>query len=120
MLRRNSKILELYKRDGPVCWICGLPIDWLILQGAKKLTRAKDLGNNSLAPSLDHVKPRSMGGTRVPENLKLSHRCCNVRRADKELTDDIRGWCRRTVERLKSLERIGMASKGWGDCNRGG
>lgn len=93
MKRRNKKARELAERLGPRCWICGYVVPQLE-------TREEDLHNNSLAASVDHVVPVSLGGSRDPENLRLSHRCCNVRRANREVTPGIEAWCRRTVERL--------------------
>ena len=63
----------LYERDGWACSICGVPVDrdahW----------------NDDMAPSLDHIKPRSLGGTHDAENLRTAHRICNsVRGADYE------------------------------------
>jgi 5-methylcytosine-specific restriction endonuclease McrA len=51
---------------------------------------------NRFNSTLDHVVPRSKGGTDAPENLLLSCRRCNVRKADaplSEITCHIqRGW----------------------------
>lgn len=40
-------------------------------------------------PSLDHLIPRSKGGTDVWENLRIAHHGCNSRRGSKELTPDL-------------------------------
>jgi hypothetical protein len=56
---------ELAARDGWVCWLCDAPID------------------PSLPPTfaggatVDHVVPRSRGGTNDRDNLRLAHRRCN-------------------------------------------
>jgi 5-methylcytosine-specific restriction endonuclease McrA len=66
--------LEIYERDGWNCHICSAPVD------------REAHFNENLAPSLDHLKPRSMGGTHEPENLKTAHRVCNsVKGATYEL-----------------------------------
>lgn len=57
-LRRAAII----KRDGPNCWICGLPF------------KPKE------KPTLDHVKPKSKGGTHALSNLKIAHMKCNTSR----------------------------------------
>jgi 5-methylcytosine-specific restriction endonuclease McrA len=36
-----------------------------------------------MGASLDHVVPISKGGTDEPENLKLAHFICNVRKGNK-------------------------------------
>lgn len=43
------------------CWLCGLPG----------------------ADTVDHVVPRSMGGTDEPWNLRPAHQRCNSRRGTK-------------------------------------
>lgn len=57
--------LELYKRDDWTCQLCGEPVD-------------RDVHwNEPRAPSLDHVLPKSLGGSDEPENLRTAHRHCN-------------------------------------------
>jgi 5-methylcytosine-specific restriction endonuclease McrA len=56
---------SLYVRDGWCCAICDLPVD------------REAHWNDDLAPSLDHIKPRSLGGTHDSENLRTAHRICN-------------------------------------------
>jgi 5-methylcytosine-specific restriction endonuclease McrA len=64
----------LYERDGWSCAICELPVD------------REAHWNDDFAPSLDHIKPRSLGGTHDAENLRTAHRICNsVRGAEYEL-----------------------------------
>ena len=65
--------LEIYERDGWVCHLCDEPVD-----------RVADF-NDDFAPSLDHLQPRSKGGSDDPKNLKTAHRLCNSRRQDDEL-----------------------------------
>lgn len=65
--------VEIYERDGWVCHLCDDPVDCVA-----------DF-NDDFAPSLDHLKPRSKGGSDDPKNLKTAHRLCNSRRRDDEL-----------------------------------
>ena len=65
--------LEIYERDGWVCHLCNEPVE-----------RAAHF-NDDLAPSLDHLVPRSKGGSDDPENLKTAHRGCNSARRDSDL-----------------------------------
>lgn len=64
---------EIYERDSWICHICVEPVDldahW----------------NDNLYPSLDHIIPRSRGGSDNPENLKTCHRICNSIRQDSLL-----------------------------------
>ena len=62
--RRNA----IYERDEWVCWICN-----------ERVVRDGD-PNADHAPSLDHVRPRALGGTHADENLRCAHRVCNARR----------------------------------------
>lgn len=65
--------LEIYERDDWLCHLCKEPVD-----------RSAHF-NDDFAPSLDHLKPRSKGGSDEPGNLKTSHRICNATRRDDEL-----------------------------------
>lgn len=60
--------LSIYRRDKWTCQLCSDPID-------------REVGPNAdLAPSLDHVLPRSLGGGHESSNLRLAHRVCNAAR----------------------------------------
>lgn len=63
--QRRELVLALQARDGDRCWICTAPF-----YGSELRT-------------LDHVVPRSRGGTRELANLKLAHRVCNSRRGNR-------------------------------------
>jgi 5-methylcytosine-specific restriction endonuclease McrA len=65
----------IYARDEGICGICGDAVEML-------------LGTNEdMAPSLDHIIPRSLGGTNDDDNLRLAHRLCNSRRGIGETND---------------------------------
>ena len=61
---------EIYERDNWTCYICLERLD------------ASTPVNDPSALSLDHIQPRSKGGTDDPENLKTCCRGCNVRKSD--------------------------------------
>lgn len=69
---RHSERLALYARDGWTCWLCGDGVDRTLI-GTYSEWR----------PSLDHVIPRSRGGSDAPENLHLAHWWCNIVRCDE-------------------------------------
>lgn len=57
--------VAIYRRDGWTCRLCGDPV-------------ASDLDHaDPWAATLDHVRPRSMGGSDDVDNLQLAHRWCN-------------------------------------------
>ena len=60
----------VYKRDRYRCHLCGKKVD---------VTLAS---KHPLSASLDHLVPRSQGGSDDPENLRLAHRLCNSTRRD--------------------------------------
>lgn len=64
---------DLYERDSWVCHLCGSGVD-----------RDAD-PNSDYAPSLDHLVPRSQGGSDDQTNLKTAHRLCNAKRQDRAL-----------------------------------
>lgn len=66
--RLRNQVISAY---GSTCWLCGLPIDLA-------LPRTHPQGF-----TVDHVVPRSKGGTDVLSNLRPAHWICNVRRQDK-------------------------------------
>lgn len=70
--------LSIYERDEWMCGICGDLVDRDAPPGA------------NMAPSLDHILPRSLGGGHESENLRTAHKVCNSRRgADvKEVSYD--------------------------------
>lgn len=63
---------ELAVRDGLTCGICGTDVDMT-------LTRSDGLD----CASVDHIVPRSRGGTHDPGNLQLAHLRCNMRKSDR-------------------------------------
>lgn len=60
---------QVAERDGTECRWCGEPVDLELIGSRSKW-----------APSVDHIKPWSMGGTNAPENLQLMHRVCNAKK----------------------------------------
>lgn len=68
----SISVLSLYKRDDGICWLCG---------------EACDINadtNSNMYPSVDHVKPISLGGKDEWGNVRLAHRLCNSLRSNNE------------------------------------
>lgn len=68
---RDVERLAIYDRDEWCCGICSDPVD-------RELS-----GHHQWGPTLDHIIPRSLGGSDDPDNLRLAHRACNSRRGAK-------------------------------------
>ena len=68
----RSRRFDLYERDDWTCQICGDPVPLVT-------TYLHPLG-----ASLDHVIPRSRGGSHADENLRMAHMLCNSLRGAPE------------------------------------
>ncbi|MGD9792488.1 MAG: HNH endonuclease [Acidimicrobiia bacterium] len=68
---RVSRAHRIGERDGWTCWLCGHRVD-----------PDAPLSSPSRA-TIDHVIPRSRGGSSAVENLRLAHRSCNARRSNE-------------------------------------
>lgn len=76
----NSERHSIYQRDSWTCWLCLEVVDHSLI-GTTSEWR----------PSLDHITPRSHGGSNHPDNLRLAHFWCNViRRDDRYAPEDFR------------------------------
>lgn len=78
--RYRFPLMEVFKRDGGICYICGKPCDWndyIVKDGAKIYGDAY--------PSRDHVVPKSRGGANDWNNIRLAHRICNSRKSTRPL-----------------------------------
>lgn len=76
----------IYQRDDWTCQLCLEPVE-----------RDGDKWGD-WAPSLDHVVPRSKGGSDDWDNLRLAHRWCNAVRGAEDYHSDLFG----EVERVAS------------------
>jgi hypothetical protein len=65
---------QLAERDGSACALCGEPVD---------MTLRRFDPNGEMCASVDHVTPRSLGGSHEPENLQLAHMLCNQRKSNR-------------------------------------
>lgn len=71
---RAGLLQLLVDRDGPNCGICRRKVDITLKSG----TRGSKRG-----PSIDHIIPRSQGGSDDLNNLRLTHWGCNQRRGNR-------------------------------------
>jgi hypothetical protein len=66
--RHNIRRIEIFERDNYLCWICGT-----VCHPTLQLP-------DRMAATVDHLQPRSFGGTDEPDNLATAHMVCNSRR----------------------------------------
>lgn len=69
--KRNTQVepirnADVFDRDGWVCGICGKPVDPALEWP------------DPYCATLDHIKPLSLGGGHVWENVRLAHARCNA------------------------------------------
>lgn len=94
---RHKHIVVIVRETyGDRCFICGEPVvgddtHHEKIDGKPRL---------SLKPSVDHVVPRSLGGGNTLANLRLTHRCCNWIKGNREITPQLRSTC---LERVRVL-----------------
>lgn len=63
--------LIVFERDAYVCTLCALTCD------------VSCHYNAGAAPTIDHILPRSKGGTHEIDNLRTAHRSCNGKRGNR-------------------------------------
>lgn len=71
---RVALLQYLVDRDGDKCGICGRKVDTSLKSGTRGSRRG---------PSVDHIVPRSLGGSDDLENLRLAHWGCNQKRSNR-------------------------------------
>lgn len=78
------------------CHICGLPIPEDILDS-----------RHPLFGTIDHVIPRSAGGSNSTENRAPAHQVCNRMKSGRPVSDIVRKNCRGNVRHM--LQEAGVA-----------
>lgn len=73
--QRRAVRAALVARDGNLCHLCGGPVNL-------ELPPEHELG-----PTIDHVRPRALGGGDGLDNLKLAHKRCNQDRDVKPVRE---------------------------------
>lgn len=68
--KRHRKFI--FNRDRFICQLCGTP------------TANEWTADDPLSPVLDHIQPRSKGGSDDPSNLQTAHWICNSLKGDNE------------------------------------
>lgn len=79
LVDKDISLINLYKRDNGICWICKGECDY------KDYETTEDgyfiVHDNY--PSIDHVIPLAKGGEHSWDNVKLAHHRCNTLKSDK-------------------------------------
>lgn len=73
MVNPEITLDEVYQRDNGVCYLCGEKCDKEDYVWKRK--GLKICGGNY--PSIDHIKPISLGGPHSWDNVRLAHMSCN-------------------------------------------
>ena len=89
--------LAIFKRDGFVCHVCGRYTDL----DACDVSPPRVTHDHNY-PSVDHVIPKSKGGTDYPSNLKCACISCNKGKKDK--TDDLVDTIEQTVSITRTFQ----------------
>lgn len=71
---------------------------------------AYDYHGNPVMLTLDHIKPKSKGGTRTPKNVQLLCRKCNNTKGDQKMSLEqiVQRRAQQDVVLRKSLEQAGI------------
>lgn len=81
----KMSIEDLAVRDGLLCGICGenLVLEYQDYMLWKKVGRKLFKRRKYININIDHIIPRSKGGTWDPKNLQLVHKVCNDIKGNK-------------------------------------
>ena len=66
--------IEVFKRDGWMCWLCNQPID------------RSQQWPEPLSPTIDHVIPITRGGEHTMANVRCAHAICNNKKKNNIIT----------------------------------
>lgn len=76
---KDITLKKLYERDNGVCYLCGRVCEWTDCQWRDGVFI---VGRNY--PTIEHLKPLSMGGTHTWSNIKLACLSCNSKKYNRE------------------------------------
>lgn len=75
---KGITLKKVAQRDGNQCQICGFFVNW-----DDFIQTDKTIVCGNMYPSIDHIKPISLGGLHSWDNVQLAHRGCNSRKSNK-------------------------------------
>lgn len=74
----DISLFKLAERDHNQCQICGLFVNW-----DDYIKTDKTIICGDMYPSIDHIRPISLGGLHSWDNVQLAHRGCNTRKSNR-------------------------------------
>lgn len=75
---RGINLYKLARRDANICQLCGLQVNWNDYS-----VKDSTVVCGNMYPSIDHIKPISLGGLHSWDNVQLTHRICNTRKNNR-------------------------------------
>jgi len=77
-MTKYERRLKLFRQQGGLCFYCGKPMFFLHKTNKFKLTRE----NKKRLATIDHIIPKSAGGTDCWNNIVCACRTCNHDKGD--------------------------------------
>lgn len=74
---KGISLKKLALRDNCKCQLCGMPVDW-----NDYIKTGETIVCGDMYPSIDHIKPISLGGLHSWDNIQLAHRKCNFQKSN--------------------------------------
>lgn len=97
---------NLFDRDNRICHLCSLPIP-----------QERIRGSHVLGETMDHIIPRSLGGSDKRANKLPAHATCNWWRGSRDITEDLKSECFHVAvaafSRSSELAIHKRTGKGW-------
>lgn len=100
--RARRQMLELLRRDGHLCSLCGKPMKF-------QSNRTGEYDPDAV--SVDHIVPLAQGGRGNPENLRLAHVKCNQKRDRVNWTRDGNPTCKNCGAELELNQKRRSCAK---------
>lgn len=79
----------IYEKDKYRCYLCGAAVYHTSTNKKKRVKRAERI---SVQGTIDHVIPKSRGGTNAARNLRPTCRPCNSAKSDRSYTEMLLGY----------------------------
>lgn len=76
--KKEKRRAFLFRKQGGLCALCGGPM--------------RPNGDEPDSITLDHVLPRSRGGSNHINNLQGAHKLCNTRRGNRPILGVLHAW----------------------------